>query len=147
MPMIEVSVTPGAFASPATRDKLVEDLSTVLIRAERAPDNAVVRAITWAWVDEQRAFYVGGAPADDASRIRVAITTPEGALSDRRRAELVENASRIAAEAIGASPEDPTRVWITMHEVADGSWGAGGRIFRFADIAALAQAGEAVPAG
>jgi phenylpyruvate tautomerase PptA (4-oxalocrotonate tautomerase family) len=146
MPMIEVSVTPGAL-TPEARDKLVEDLSAALIRAERAPDNAVVRAITWAWVDDQRAFYVGGAPADDGARIRVAITTPEGALSDRRRAELAENASRVAAEAIGASPEDPTRVWITMHEIADGSWGAGGRIYRFADIAALAAAGEKAGVG
>ena len=74
--------------------------------------------------------------------MRVAITTPEGALSDPRRAELVEEASRVAAEAIGASPDDPTRVWIMLHEIADSGWGAGGRIYRFEDIPAVATAGE-----
>jgi hypothetical protein len=34
----------------------------------------------------------------------------------------------------GAYDRDPLRVWVFANEVPEGTWGAGGRIFRLADI-------------
>src|SRR3712207_6901686 len=39
------------------------------------------------------------------------VTTPEGALSDRRRAELVESATKVIREAAGIPEEGAMRVW------------------------------------
>ncbi|PVG81159.1 thioesterase [Nocardioides gansuensis] len=33
------------------------------------------------------------------------------------------------------------RVWVLIHEHADGTWGAGGQMFRYADLVALAKGG------
>jgi hypothetical protein len=32
------------------------------------------------------------------------------------------------------------KVWVLIHEQADGTWGAGGQIYRYADLTAIAQA-------
>jgi hypothetical protein len=34
----------------------------------------------------------------------------------------------------GAYERDPLRVWVFANEIPDGTWGAGGQIFRLADI-------------
>lgn len=67
---------------------------------------------------------------------RVAVTTPQGALDDRRRAGLVADVTALvlAAEGSNNTPENAFRVWVQLHEIAEGSWGAEGRIWRFCDI-------------
>jgi phenylpyruvate tautomerase PptA (4-oxalocrotonate tautomerase family) len=84
----------------------------------------------------------------DRPLARLEVTTPEGALSDRRRVELVENATRAIREALGIAEEDALRVWVTCREIAEGSWGAGGQVVRFQALreAAAAQRAEAQPA-
>ena len=52
----------------------------------------------------------------------------------------------------GIPEEEALRVWVLMHEVAEGSWGAGGHVIRFEQLRAAAKAErdkqeEAVPAG
>ena len=74
------------------------------------------------------------------------MTTPEGALSDRRREELVAAATRVVNEAAGLGEEDGLRVWVLMHEVPEGRWGAGGQIIRFQQLLELAR-GEREKAG
>jgi phenylpyruvate tautomerase PptA (4-oxalocrotonate tautomerase family) len=70
---------------------------------------------------------------------KVDVTTPEGALSDRRREELVAEATRVVREAAGIGEEDALRVWVLLHEVAEGSWGAGGQIIRFEQLREMAK--------
>jgi phenylpyruvate tautomerase PptA (4-oxalocrotonate tautomerase family) len=96
--------------------------------------------------------YAAGRPVAEPI-VRLEVTTPEGALSDRRRAELVENATRTIREAAGIAEEDVLqRIWVVCREVPEGSWGAGGQVVRFemlADAAAAARAGaepEVAPA-
>ena len=51
MPVFELTYPQGALA-PDTRDRLLEDLTTALLRAERAPDTDFFRNITWSYVHE-----------------------------------------------------------------------------------------------
>jgi phenylpyruvate tautomerase PptA (4-oxalocrotonate tautomerase family) len=76
--------------------------------------------------------------------VRVEATTPEGALSDRRRAEFVESATKAVSDAFGIpESETLTRVWVVHREIAEGGWGAGGQIIQFAQLREMASAARA----
>jgi phenylpyruvate tautomerase PptA (4-oxalocrotonate tautomerase family) len=146
MPMIDVTYPAGAISSQQ-RQALADELTTALLRAERAPDTEFFRSITWALVHELPAEHVFAASRPvQAPVVRVEATTPQGALSDRRRGEFVAAATKAVAETFGI-PEQETlkRVWVVCREIAEGSWGAGGQIVQFAqlrEMAAAARAGE-----
>ncbi len=152
MPMIDVTYPEGAL-EPAARAKLVEDLTTSLLRAERAPDTDFFRNVTWVYLHELPEYAVNAAarPVEEPT-FRVMVTTPEGALSDRRRAEMVEAGTNAVLEAAGLSPEDSLRVWVVMREIDEGSWGAAGQVVQFKQLVEAAkkereQAEEPVAAG
>lgn len=152
MPVFELTYPKGAL-EPDARAQLLEDLTTALLRAERAPDTAFFRNVTWSYVHELpvESVLAAGRPVDKPT-FKVDVTTPQGALSDRRREELVDAATRLIREAAGIPDEEALRVWVLMHEVAEGSWGAGGHVVRFEQLREAAKAerekqDEAVPAG
>jgi phenylpyruvate tautomerase PptA (4-oxalocrotonate tautomerase family) len=140
MPMIDVTYPEGAVAEDA-RAKLVDDLTTALLRAERAPDTDFFRSITWVYLHELPAHAVNtsGRPTEQPI-FRVMVTTPEGALSDRRRAEMVEAGTAAVLEAAGLTQEDSMRVWVIMREVDEGSWGAAGQVIQFKQLVEAAKA-------
>ena len=76
---------------------------------------------------------------DDEPRFLVDVTVPQGALSERRKAGLVEEATKTVLGAAGLGPDDALRVWVLVHEQPDGTWGAGGAVVRYADLVALAK--------
>ena len=65
---------------------------------------------------------------------------PAGALSDRRKSGLVEEFSKLVRDAAGLTEEDGVRVWVLIHEVPEGNWGAAGQIVRFEQLRAAAKA-------
>jgi len=137
MPMIDLTLPPGALDT-AARSWLVDELLSALLRWEGAPDNERSRALAWAFVSEADAVTVAAHPASSAlPRYRVGVRTPAGALDDPRRAGLVQEVTELVLRAEGSrnTPEHAARVWVILDEVAEGSWGAGGRIWRLADIA------------
>ena len=140
MPIMDVTYPQGALTDEA-RDALVEDLTTTLLRAERAPDTEFFRNVTWVYLHElpPHAVRANGRPVP-APTFRVDVTTPEGALSDRRREELVGEATRVVREHAGIAEEEALRVWVLCHEVAEGSWGAGGTVVQFQKLRAAAAA-------
>jgi len=149
MPMLDLTYPEGAL-SEEDRESLVDALTTVLLRAERAPDTEFFRSITWSFVHELPAGTVmsAGRPVE-APIFRVEVTTPEGALSDRRRVELVAGASKAICE-IADIPEEEAlqRVWVLCKEIAEGGWGAGGQVIQFQalrEAAAAAREEEAAP--
>ena len=151
MPMIDITYPEGAL-SAEQRGQLADELTTALLRAERAPDTEFFRSITWAYVHELPAGMVisAGVPATKPT-FRIEVTTPEGALSDRRRAELVAEATRVVREIAGISEEEALRVWVICNEVPEGRWGAAGQVVHFEQLREAAkrereQAGQAVPA-
>jgi phenylpyruvate tautomerase PptA (4-oxalocrotonate tautomerase family) len=149
VPLIELFIPEGAL-EPDTRDRLVEDLTTTLLRWEGAPDNEVSRSISWGYVTEVAAGrqYVGGRPLNGGEpRYRLKITVPAGALDDRRKAGLVEDATKLILAAEGGPDNEAAafRVWVMIREVTDGNWGGAGRIFRLRDIAQAVGARSAQP--
>jgi phenylpyruvate tautomerase PptA (4-oxalocrotonate tautomerase family) len=140
MPVFELTYPEGAL-EPEVREQLIDDLTTALLRAERAPDSEFFRSVTWAYVHELPAGTVlaGGRPVEKPT-FKIDVSTPQGALSDRRREELVVEATRLVREAAGIDEDEALRVWVLMREVAEGSWGAGGHVIRFEQLREAAKA-------
>jgi phenylpyruvate tautomerase PptA (4-oxalocrotonate tautomerase family) len=140
MPFMEMTYPQGALSVDA-RTALAEELTTILLRAERAPDTEFFRSVTWLNTNELPGDCVHAAGvAVQAPNFKLDVTTPEGALSDRRRKELVAEASAAIREAAGIPEEEGLRVWVLCHEVAEGSWGAGGQVIEFEVLRAAAKA-------
>jgi phenylpyruvate tautomerase PptA (4-oxalocrotonate tautomerase family) len=149
VPVFELTYPEGAL-EPDARAQLMDDLTTALLRAERAPETQFFRDITWSYVHElpAGAVHAAGRPVDGRPTFKLDVTTPEGALSDRRRTELVSDATRLIREAAGIAEDDTLqRVWVLMHEVTDGQWGAGGQVIRFEKLRELARAELEVAGG
>ncbi len=138
MPLIELTCPAGTF-TPEARTELVDELTTVMLRAERAPDTEFFRTITWVDVHELPAehVYAAGRPGAEP-RFRVVATVPQGALSERRKAELVSEATKTLLAAAGLQDSDALRVWVLITEVPEGHWGAAGGIVRFEQLRQMA---------
>ncbi len=132
MPIIDLTYPAGTF-TPDERTALVDELTTVLLRAERAPDTEFFRNITWAFVHEPAEVLAAGRPVAEPN-FRVGVTVPTGALSERRKEELVAEATRVVLSAAGLSESDSLRVWVLISEVPEGNWGAGGNVIHFEQL-------------
>ncbi|MFG2963369.1 4-oxalocrotonate tautomerase family protein [Streptomyces sp. NPDC048288] len=141
MPLIRLTAPTGSLTE-AGRRTVQRDLAAVLLRWEGAPDTPFFRAQAWSHLVELPEGAQTTAE-DDAPRFLVDVTVPEGALSERRRAGLVEDATRTVLEAAGLTAADALRVWVLVHEQPDGTWGAGGSVVRYADLVALAKGDRA----
>ena len=145
MPMIRLSAPTGALTEEG-RASVQRELASVLLRWEGAPDTAFFRAQAWSYLTE----LPHGAQTtaeDDAPRFLVEVTVPQGALSERRKAGLVKDATLTVLAAAGLPQDEALRVWVLIHEQPDGTWGAGGSVFRYADLVALAKSGTQEAAG
>ena len=140
MPIMDVTYPEGALTADQ-RTELADELTTVLLRAERAPDTDFFREVTWVFMHELPAGAVltAGRPVEKPI-FRVICTTPEGALSDRRRQELVAEATRAVREVAGIAEEDAMRIFVLCREIDEGSWGAGGHVIQFEQLRAAAKA-------
>jgi phenylpyruvate tautomerase PptA (4-oxalocrotonate tautomerase family) len=134
MPMIDLTLPADALSAP-TRARLVDDLLATLLRWEGAPDNARSRSLAWDFVHIADAVTAASSPSG-RPHYRVELRTPQGALDDVRRAGLVADVTELVLRAEGSptTPPNAFRVWVILSEVAEGCWGAEGRIWRFADI-------------
>ncbi|QFU87170.1 tautomerase family protein [Amycolatopsis sp. YIM 10] len=141
MPMIELTAPAGAL-TPTGRERVQRELAAVLLRWEGAPDTEFFRAQSWSYLRELPA----GAQLtgeDDAPRFRVDVTVPQGAVSDRRKAGLITEATSVVLAAAGLTDADALRVWVLIHEQPEGTWGAGGSVVRYADLVELAKGAKA----
>jgi phenylpyruvate tautomerase PptA (4-oxalocrotonate tautomerase family) len=139
VPMIDVTYPEGAL-TPTQRGELAEELTTALLRAERAPDTEFFRGVTWTYIHElpEGTVLAAGRPVAEPT-FRIEVTTPEGALSDRRRAELVAAATQVVRDLAGIEESDALRIWVICHEVPEGRWGAAGQVIQFQQLAAAAK--------
>lgn len=138
MPMFDLTYPEGALRAEA-RGPLVEQLTAALMRWEGAPDTDFFRQATWGYLDERPAFAVNraGAPAEPPT-FRLAVTVPAGALSDRRKAGLIDEMTRLVLDAEDRD-RDRMRVWVHIHEIPDGNWGAAGQPIMFAQLREAAK--------
>ena len=58
----------------------------------------------------------------------------EGALSKRRKQELVSEATKAVSAAAGLGEADGLRVWVLINEVPEGNWGAAGNVVEFEQL-------------
>ena len=144
MPMIELTAPAGALTE-AGRKSVQRDLATLLLKWEGAPDNAFFRSVAWTYLHELPEGAQTTAE-DDAPRFRVDVRVPQGVLSDRRKAGLVQEATALVLEAAGLAESDAMRVWVLIHEQPEGTWGAGGQVVNFAELRAAAQAAKSADA-
>ena len=85
------------------------------------------------------ALAVGGRPGGEP-RFRIAVTVPEGALSDRRKGLLVDSFNQAVLRAAGLPESEGIRIWTVISEVPDGNWGAAGRQVRYQQLVEAAAA-------
>jgi phenylpyruvate tautomerase PptA (4-oxalocrotonate tautomerase family) len=90
---------------------------------------------------------VAGASAE-LPRYRIIASVPEGQLDAENRASMVRAATDAILDAEpDGRPRDAYRVWVFTHQIPEGTWGAGGRIYGLADIVGFvlddAEAGRA----
>jgi phenylpyruvate tautomerase PptA (4-oxalocrotonate tautomerase family) len=140
MPKIDLTYPAGALSDDAKRE-LPAKLADAIRHWEGAPDTEFFRSITWTHVHELPADAVH-TPDGQAtlSQFVVEATVPGGALSDRRKTGFVEDASKLVREAAGIPESEGVRVWVLVHEVPEGNWGAAGQIIRFEQLREAAKA-------
>jgi phenylpyruvate tautomerase PptA (4-oxalocrotonate tautomerase family) len=137
MPQIQLTVPAGALTEAGTAT-IQDDLAQALLKWEGAPDNEFFRSLAWAYLHQLPAGAQITA-ADTDPRFRVDVTVLAGALDEKRRAGLVAEVTELVLAAAGLGADQALRVWVLIHEQADGTWGAGGQIFRYVDLVALAK--------
>ena len=136
MPVIQLTAPTGALPRDA-RERLQHALATTLLKWEGAPDTAFFRAQAWSCFVELPEGAQSTAE-DTLARFRVDVTVPQGALSDRRKEGLIKDVTGLVLDAAGLTESDALRVWVLIREQPEGTWGAGGAVVRFSELAALA---------
>lgn len=139
MPQIQLTVPAGALTEEG-RSTIQQDLARALLKWEGAPDNDFFKALGWSYLHELQAGAQVTA-ADTEPRFRIDVTVPQFALSDERKAGLANEVTDLVLAAAGLGPEQALRVWVLINEQTDGTWAVGGRIFRYADLVAMAKSG------
>jgi len=139
MPKLDLTI-PADTLSDDAKQELTRELGATLLRWEGAPDTGFFRSITWAHLHElpAEAIQTPDGVADPHAVLEV--TVPAGALSDRRKAGLAEDATKLILEATGWGTDAGVRVWTLIHEVPDGNWAAAGQIVRFEQLREAAKA-------
>jgi phenylpyruvate tautomerase PptA (4-oxalocrotonate tautomerase family) len=139
MPKLELTIPAESLAEEA-RSELARELGATLLRWEGAPDTEFFRSITWAHVHAlpAEAMQTPDGVADPHAVIEISV--PDGALSDRRKAGLVEDTTKAVLAATGWDEKDSWRVWTLIRDVPEGNWGAGGQIVHFQQLREAAKA-------
>lgn len=137
MPQIQLTVPEGVL-TPEGAAGIQSTLAATMLKWEGAPDNDFFRSLAWSYLHQlpSGAQITAG---DEDPRFRIDVTVPAGALNDERKAGLAREATEQVLAAAGLGPDQALRVWVLIHEQADGTWAAGGQIFRYADLVTLAQ--------
>jgi phenylpyruvate tautomerase PptA (4-oxalocrotonate tautomerase family) len=139
MPKLELTI-PADSLSEEARDQLARDLGAALLRWEGAPDTGFFRSITWAHVHALPASSMQTPDGVADPHAVIEISVPDGALSERRKAGLVEETTKLVLDATGWDPEASWRVWTLIRDVPEGNWGAGGQIVRYSQLRKAARA-------
>ncbi|HEY2504047.1 MAG TPA: tautomerase family protein [Mycobacterium sp.] len=139
MPMIDLTFVRGSVAD-AVLSRLTDELVTVLLRAEGAPDTPFLRDNTWVYlhaVDPAELSVGGRGPG--APRFRIDLTVFEGALSQGRKEQLTANVHAAVCAAAGIEPQGARafHVWTVIHEIPEGNWAGGGRVIYYQQVKGL----------
>jgi hypothetical protein len=99
MPMIDVYAAAGTFGDPRA---LAQKLASELMAIEQVPDLPMFRHNTAAFIHDLPAGSLSNVDGD-ANYVRIQVLTNAGALDRGKQLAVVEQLTRIAAEAAGAA--------------------------------------------
>jgi phenylpyruvate tautomerase PptA (4-oxalocrotonate tautomerase family) len=139
MPKLDLTI-PAEALSDGDQQELARELGATLLRWEGAPDTEFFRSITWAHLHPLPTESIQTPDGVAEPHAVVDITVPSGALSERRKAGLVEDVTKLILEKTGWGDGAGVRVWTLIHEVPDGNWGAAGQVVRFEQLRDAARA-------
>jgi phenylpyruvate tautomerase PptA (4-oxalocrotonate tautomerase family) len=139
MPKLDLTI-PADALTDESQQELARDLGATLLRWEGAPNTEFFRSITWTHVHALPAGSIQTPDGEAEPHAVVDITVPSGALSERRKAGLVEDVTKVVLEATGWGADAGVRVWTLINEVPDGNWGAAGQVVRFEQLREAAKA-------
>ena len=136
VPNIIVKVPEGAF-DPAACDRLGKAITAAAKKVEQIGDDPRQEFTIWVAVEEIRAGHLFAGGHDPLSRVLPVIVmfyVPAGVIDSGGRAEAVRLIQ--AAVAAAKSEADPRVVMtsVIVTEVPDGTWGAGGALWRLDDF-------------
>jgi phenylpyruvate tautomerase PptA (4-oxalocrotonate tautomerase family) len=135
MPMIDVYATAGTFADP---HQLATDLAAAVMTIEQVPDIPMFRQNTAAFLHDLPAANLSNVDGD-TNYVRIQVLTNAGALDRAKQLAVVEQLTRIAADAAG-DPTLASRTWVLLTEAPDGGWGLDGHANTNEELVAAARA-------
>jgi phenylpyruvate tautomerase PptA (4-oxalocrotonate tautomerase family) len=139
MPIIDLTFVRGSVEDQAL-GRLTDELVTVLLRAERAPDTPFLRDNTLVYLHalEPAELSVGGRGPGEA-RFRVDLTVFEGALDKDRKEQLTADVHAAVCAAAGIEPRGSRafHVWTLIHEIPEGNWAGGGKVIYYQQVKGL----------
>jgi phenylpyruvate tautomerase PptA (4-oxalocrotonate tautomerase family) len=140
--MIDVYATAETFPDPA---RLARDLATAVMRIEQVPDIPMFRENTAAFIHALPSGAISNVDGDERY-VRVQVLTNQGALDRPKQLAVVEELTRIVADAAHA-PELMKRTWVLLTEAVPGGWGLWGHAHTNDELVAEARARIAAAAG
>jgi phenylpyruvate tautomerase PptA (4-oxalocrotonate tautomerase family) len=140
MPNIIVKIPEGAF-DEAGRMALGKGIHAAAKAVEGWGDDPRQEALTWVLVEEVKpgCLFAGG--IDQTLRIIPVIVffyLPAGVIDQAGRVEAIKRVHQAIAAAKSASDPRQVATSITIWEVADGTWGGNGQLWRLPDFARAA---------
>jgi phenylpyruvate tautomerase PptA (4-oxalocrotonate tautomerase family) len=139
MPRLDLTITADTLTEER-KPELIRELGAALLHWEGAPDTDFFRSITWTHLHELPAEAIQTPDGVAEPHAILDITVPAGALSERRKTGIVEDATKLILDAAGWGAEAGVRVWVLIHDVPDGNWGAAGQVVRFEQLRDAAKA-------
>lgn len=142
MPAIDITLPKGVFDAEQ-QARLAEQLTHDLMQCDVSRDNPRAANIIWTAFHETTGVYVAGKPTAKP-HYRVDILLLEGAMDDGTRAKVVEAMTRhlLAMEGSAYNPLNAGRVWVLFHQLPDGRWGGGGRLYTLAELTTFLEQGR-----
>lgn len=140
VPNIIVKLPEGAFDA-AGRDRLAKGVTAAAKTVEQIGDDPRQEFSIWVVIEEVKAGHFRAGGADPLARVLpviVLVWVPAGVIDEAGRGEVVRLIH--AAVAAGKSDGDPRAVLtsVIVSEVADGTWGVNGALWRLGDFAKAA---------
>ncbi len=132
MPNIIVKLPAGAFDSAAC-DRLGKGITAVAKQVEQIGDDPRQEFTTWVVIEEVKArhFLAGGNdPLARVVPVIVLFYAPEGVMGEASRVEAVRLIQAVVAAAKSEADPRPVMTSVIISEVADGTWGVSGALWR-----------------
>ncbi|MBF6331086.1 tautomerase family protein [Nocardia transvalensis] len=134
MPLIDITY-PREALSASVFETLADELLTVAVEAEGAPNTVDFRSISAVYAHEPTAdsLYTTGVFARRPV-FRVDITCHAFLLTTQREKDLIKKTTRAVLTAAGHGDEAADSVWVLIHDVPPHHWGVGGQTGTDEDI-------------